>query len=93
MFNETVGDSVKLKRWHVLGDDWFPAVAGFAYGSMLVLAILVVIEPTPAQRAACNRVVQTLLTTHDPIEIQRAGILVRQMNCDIVSRMPPPALP
>ena len=36
---------------------------------------------------ACDREVGVLLTARDPIELQRAGILVRELNCDVVHRL------
>ena len=35
----------------------------------------------------CDAVVETILTTHDPIELQRAGILVRALDCDVRRRV------
>ncbi|WP_200305382.1 hypothetical protein [Paracraurococcus ruber] len=40
------------------------------------------------RRQICDRVVDALLNTRDLIELQRSGILVRQLECDVARRMP-----
>jgi len=36
---------------------------------------------------ACDRVVEHLLTTHDPVELERSRILVNQIGCDVSRRL------
>ena len=41
-----------------------------------------------AARKACDRAVEVLLTSRDPIELQRSGILIHELNCGISRRLP-----
>lgn len=45
-------------------------------------------KPLPATRKACDRAVEVLLTSHDPVELQRSGILIHELNCSIGRRLP-----
>ena len=64
---------------------WF----GFAFGVGVVLAAHCVLSPGTKERQVCDALVQTLLTTRDTIELQRTGILVRKLNCDVTRRAAP----
>lgn len=60
------------------------AVAG-GVASVLVLAI-----PFPsehAERRLCDRAVDALLHSKDLVEVQRAGIIIREVNCGIGRRL------
>ena len=35
----------------------------------------------------CDRVVKRLLTTHDPVELERSRILVNALDCDVPHRL------
>ena len=41
-----------------------------------------------AASAACDRAVATLLDTHDAVDLMRADILIRDLNCSIRRRLP-----
>lgn len=41
-----------------------------------------------AARKACDRAVEMLLTSRDPVELQRSGILIHELNCGISRRLP-----
>ena len=41
-----------------------------------------------ATRKACDRAVEVLLTSRDPIELQRSGILIHELDCSISRRLP-----
>ncbi len=41
-----------------------------------------------AARRACDRAVDTLLTSRDPVELQRSGILIRALDCSVSRRLP-----
>lgn len=41
-----------------------------------------------AARKACGRAVEMLLTSRDPVELQRSGILIHELNCGISRRLP-----
>ena len=61
------------------------AVVGGAAASVLVLAI-----PFPseyAERQLCDRAVDALLHSKDLVEVQRAGIIIREVNCGIRRRL------
>ena len=36
----------------------------------------------------CDKQVAILLTTHDPVDLQRASFLIRRLDCDIGRRLP-----
>ena len=68
---------------------WLPMVFGFTFGVGVVSATLFALSPSAKDRQVCDALVQTLLTTRDTIELQRTGILVRELNCDVSSRAGP----
>jgi hypothetical protein len=75
----------------VLWRNWRPAVQGAAWG-ILVAALIVMIEltfePTAKERQACDQAVATVLTTKDPVELERAMFLVRELRrCSIGKRL------
>ncbi len=41
-----------------------------------------------AARRARDRAVDTLLTSRDPVELQRNGILIRALDCSVSRRLP-----
>ena len=45
-------------------------------------------EEARIEDARCDRVVGTLLTTKDSIEIQRAGIILQNTHCSVAKRLP-----
>jgi hypothetical protein len=60
-------------------------VAGAA--SVAVLAM-----PFPSERAErqlCDRAVDALLRSKDLVEVERAGIIIREVNCGIRRRLTP----
>lgn len=46
------------------------------------------LKPFPATRKACDRAVEMLLTSRDPVELQRSGILIHELDCSIGRRLP-----
>ena len=70
--------------------NWWPLVAGIAGGAIVGLPFGLVIysfAPSRAEIAACDRAVNTLLSTEDPLELYRAGVLVQSMRCDVARRL------
>lgn len=58
-----------------------------AVSSISLIVMLALILPDDGKDVqVCDAVVQTLLTTRDPIELQRAGILVDNLNCSVSRR-------
>ena len=43
--------------------------------------------PSPAETRFCDRQVALLLDSRDPLEVQRAGMLVREIPCDVARRI------
>jgi hypothetical protein len=43
--------------------------------------------PSQKAHAVCDRVVSELLNSRDLVEVERAGILVRQLNCDVARHL------
>lgn len=53
--------------------------------------VVILVMPDDTDRAArktCDRAVELLLTSRDPIELQRSGILIHELNCGISRRLP-----
>ena len=61
--------------------------AGFALLVLGMAGVVLVRWPSGPAKRACDREVGALLTSHDLVEVQRAGILVRELNCDVVHRL------
>lgn len=62
---------------------WLAVVGGVA--SVLVLAM-----PFPsehAERRLCDHAVDALLHSKDLVEVERAGIIIREVNCGIGRRL------
>jgi len=56
----------------------------------LVVCIFIVLFGTDlgAARRACDRAVDMLLTSRDPVELQRSSILIRALDCSVSRRLP-----
>ena len=57
----------------------------------LMVSFVSIIAPTDQDRAArraCDQAVEVLLTSRDPIGLQRSGILIHELNCGISRRLP-----
>jgi hypothetical protein len=85
MSYSTIAASSRWPTWEI----WLPMVFGFAFGVGVVLAAYFALSPSTKARQVCDALVQTLLTTRDTIELQRTGILVRELNCDVSRRAGP----
>lgn len=42
----------------------------------------------PAASAACDRAVAAMLDSRDPVELQRADMLIRHLDCGVRKRLP-----
>ena len=58
-------------------------------GVGVVSAVFFALSPSAKDRQVCDALAQTLLSTRDTIELQRTGILVRELNCDVRRRAGP----
>lgn len=61
-------------------------------GAAAVIALCIGAEtwalwPSPAETRFCDHEVALLLASHDPIEVQRAAVLVHEVNCDVRRRV------
>lgn len=65
---------------------WLPMAFGLAFGVGVASVVFFALSPTTKDRQVCDALVQTLLSTRDTIELQRTGILVRELNCDVRRR-------
>ncbi len=69
--------------------------AGGVVGISLAIVLLSGVTRLPDEklRKACDHTVETLLTTHDPVELERARILVNILDCGVARRIDdwPPA--
>ena len=54
-----------------------------ALGFLLAVALLPARSVDPAIAQACQRAVTTLLTTHDPVDLERSRILVGELGCSV----------
>jgi hypothetical protein len=68
--------------------------ASMATGAGIVALAMVVVSgvgrPNAEGRAWCDRAVATLLKSRDPMELQRADILIRRLDCAVRRRLPMP---
>jgi hypothetical protein len=81
MSYSTIAASSRWPTWEI----WLPMAFGVGVASVVVFAL----SPSAKDRQVCDALVQTLLTTRDAIELQRTGILVREINCDVRRRAGP----
>lgn len=58
----------------------------FGAAPALLFALLPESSYAP-ERALCDRVVKTLLTSADLVEVTRAGIIVNRLNCSVGRRL------
>ena len=65
--------------------------ATIAFSAAVLLGIIVVIATVPAaskgEMRLCDKAVSTLLSSTDPVELQRANIIVRHLRCGIGFRL------
>lgn len=65
--------------------------AGFFLLSNAPLWYYVAVGPSPSERAAsavCDRAVAAMLESRNPVELQRADLLIRNLNCRVRERLP-----
>jgi hypothetical protein len=69
---------------------WWTAMAFCAsvvLGSIVFIATLPPATATKAEMRLCDTAVSTVLSSTDPVELQRAGIIVRNLRCTIGLRL------
>lgn len=65
--------------------------AGFVLLACVPLLYWAAVVPSPSERAAsaqCDRAVAAMLESRDPVELQRADLLIRNLNCRVRKRLP-----
>ena len=66
----------------------FAILLATVLGALYVAVLGWALAPGPAARRLCDRQVAILLDSRDATEVQRAGILVHEIPCDVVRRIP-----
>jgi hypothetical protein len=61
-----------------------PAALGILLAEILSLGRI----PSAEVRVTCDQAVQTPLPTRDPVEWQRADLLIQHLNCSVSCRLP-----
>ena len=59
--------------------------AAVLLGSIIIIATLP--AATKAEMRLCDKAVSTVLSSTDPVELQRASIIVRNLHCGIGFRL------
>ncbi len=72
------------RSWTIYSGPIVAITMGFV-GSLVLLTI----DRMPDRKLhiACDRVVERLLTTHDPVELERSRILVHELDCGVSHRV------
>jgi len=81
--NPTAGLGRPLKSF--LSRQW-----PYLWGSTCVLpGVLIALMPWSdgKEKAVCDQQISTLLNSHDPVELQRAQYIIRDLNCDVAGRL------
>jgi hypothetical protein len=70
---------------------WLPlALVPIVGGATLaMLAQMVAFPHDTAESRLCDQAVEALLHSHELIEVERAGIIIHEVNCGIGRRLPP----
>ena len=78
-------------RLHSWFGTYWPLIPGTVIAGLWLAAEVADIPSEMKARKACAQVVERLLTTHDPIELERSRILIEDLDCDVphqLSRLP-----
>jgi hypothetical protein len=63
------------------------AISGMIVGAAIFALPMIILAPTAKEKKACDQTVNTLFTTTDAIELQRAMFLIRRLDCKIGTRL------
>ena len=66
------------------------AGTGLLIGAVFALLVLVILDSNTykTQRATCDRVVATMLSTDSLVELERAKYLIERLDCSVKRRLP-----
>ncbi len=86
--SHTAAQISRLWRWLWHSGAIVPFV--FLPASVLLIIIDIQVDTAPSvseRRKVCDRAVDALLNSRDPIEVQRAGILIENLDCSVSRRL------
>ena len=83
-----MASALEERKW--LHRSWIaticPLLFGAAAGAGMLLVALVVDHDDGAAGRLCDQAVAALLHSKDPVELQRAGIIIHELSCGISRR-------
>jgi hypothetical protein len=62
-------------------------ISGMMVGAAIFALPMIILAPTAKEKKVCDQAVNTLSTTTDAIELQRAIFLIRRLDCKISTRL------
>jgi ABC-type tungstate transport system substrate-binding protein len=62
-------------------------ISGMIVGAAIFALPMIILAPTAKEKKVCDQAVNTLFTTTDAIELQRAMFLIRRLDCKISTRL------
>jgi hypothetical protein len=86
-YHRVMTDTTRIKPLH----DWGAWALVVGLGAAAVLGIGLGFwawSPSTNLSEVCDRVVNQLFTTDDPIELQRAAIIIHELDCSVRRRIP-----
>jgi hypothetical protein len=69
--------------WKNWWRDWCALIGGMGWGLLIAVTFVLIdlaFEPTAKEKRLCSEAVDTVLTTKDPLELERAKFLVEQLR-------------
>jgi hypothetical protein len=61
-------------------------ISAMILGAVIVALAMFILTPSAKEKKVCDQAVNTLFTTTDAIELQRAMFLIRRLDCKISTR-------
>jgi hypothetical protein len=62
-------------------------ISAMIVGAAIFALPMIILAPTAKEKKVCDQAVNTLFTTTDAIELQRAMFLIRRLDCKISTRL------
>lgn len=76
------------ETWSLRIAGGFFIIAAGTLTGVSVWSIVGSVSTNPSRTQACDRAVHALLKSQEPVEVQRAGILIRELGCDVGRHLP-----